>query len=291
MREMIHLAFCFNGAFAPVASVAVSSALRKTTGPVTVHVLSADLPDAAAAVLRRLVTAFPGAELDVAAVDASRFSQVAITIPYISRETYFRFLLPELLPDARRVIYLDADLVVRGDLRALWEMDLHGAALAGAPDAWVENYGDYRTRVMGLSPGDPVVNAGVLLFDLDAMRRERLGEKCLEAMADLVPKVEYQDQDVINIVCRGRIAVFSNLWNFTMCDWDRYKRSRRRAKIVHFTGKDKPWNEERPFPRAKAKRFWTEAAARARYVCEKGRPGGAGLELKLLMARIAGGAA
>ena len=40
-------------------------------------------------------------------------------------------MLPQLLPDVERLIYLDADTLVTSDLTALWESDLAGNFLGG----------------------------------------------------------------------------------------------------------------------------------------------------------------
>ena len=272
MSEPIHIVFCFNDAFAPVAAVAICSALCATPEPVTVHVLSTDLSDRKAAALRRVVSSFPGGTLEVICVDGARFADAMLTIPYISRETYFRFLLPELLPGVSRALYLDADLVVRANLRPLYDTKLGDAWLAGAADEWVVNDDGYPVGTLGLSPDDPYVNAGVLLFNLEGMRSARVSEALMSALVTLVPKVKFQDQDVLNVVCRGHIRLVDPAWNFTMCDWDRRKKARGGARILHYTGQAKPWDETRPFPRPKAARAWQCAAARLLFVNRYGTP-------------------
>ncbi|HJG49227.1 MAG TPA: hypothetical protein K8V09_01035 [Limosilactobacillus ingluviei] len=40
------------------------------------------------------------------------------------RSAYYRILLPNLLPEVDRVLYLDYDTLVLGDLTTLWHSDL-----------------------------------------------------------------------------------------------------------------------------------------------------------------------
>ena len=285
MKEPVHIVFCFNDAFAPVAAVAICSALCATPGPVAVHVLSTDLSDENASALRRVVTSFPGGTLEVICVDGAKFANATLTIPYISRETYFRFLLPELLQGVPKALYLDADLVVRANLRPLYDTELGGAWLAGAADGWVVNDDGYPVKTLGLSSDDPYVNAGVLLFNLDGMRSARVSDSLMSALGTLVPKVKFQDQDVLNVVCRGHIRLVDPAWNFTMCDWDRRKKARGGARILHYTGQAKPWDETRPFPRPKAARAWWLAAARLRFVASHGRPPSLAFEIGTFISR------
>ena len=286
MNEPVHIAFCFKSAFTPVAAVAICSALCATPGPVAVHVLSSDLTEANADALQRVVSAFPGGTLEIVRVDAEKFAAAKLTIPYISRETYFRFLLPELLPDVAKVLYLDADLVVRADLRPLYGMELGDAWLCGATDEWVVNDEDYPAKMLGLSPEEPYVNAGVLLFNLAAMRSARVSAALMAALGTLVPKVKFQDQDVLNVVCRRHVGLVDPAWNFTMCDWDRRKKERRGAKILHYTGQAKPWDETRTFPRPKAACAWQCAAARLRFVNRYGRPPTLAFEIGSFIGRM-----
>ncbi|EDQ88219.1 uncharacterized protein MONBRDRAFT_26403 [Monosiga brevicollis MX1] len=47
---------------------------------------------------------------------------------------YARYYLPGLLPDLSRVIYLDDDVIVQGDITELWELNLQGQPAAFSSD-------------------------------------------------------------------------------------------------------------------------------------------------------------
>ena len=109
--------------------------------------------------------------------DVSTFAHLP-TLPYLSSVTYARLLLPDLLPDLDRAIYVDADVVVQQDVTDLWQTELDGSPLGAVQDFGVPTVGDsYGIRAyndLGLAASQEYFNAGVLLLDLTAWRNRRL---------------------------------------------------------------------------------------------------------------------
>src|SRR5262252_9157634 len=56
------------------------------------------------------------------------------TWPIITRATYARLFIPEVLPEVDRVVYLDCDVLVRRDLGALFDSDMGTNWVLGSPD-------------------------------------------------------------------------------------------------------------------------------------------------------------
>ena len=54
--------------------------------------------------------------------------------PSLSKETYARILIPELLPDFERLLYLDCDTIIEGSIVQLWKIDLGDALVGMVPD-------------------------------------------------------------------------------------------------------------------------------------------------------------
>ena len=93
---------------------------------------------------------------------------------------YYRLLMAEILPqEISKVIYLDADMVVLGDLQELWDMDMedsfvlaatNGNSLSTAPG--LSNY-----EQLGLDSNAAYFNAGLLVANLDKWREANLTTK------------------------------------------------------------------------------------------------------------------
>ena len=171
--------------------------------------------------------------------------------PRYTEAASMRLLLPELLPELDRVLYLDCDIIVRQDLARLWEeIDLDDNYLAAVYEAAIEGQAE-RFRALGCDPAK-YFNSGFLLMNLAQMRSEKVSEKLLEACR--VPYLEFPDQDALNQVCQGRVLPLSPLYNSIRTFfipkyepdfvrqygeelWDKVQRE----ATIHYTG-GKPWN-------------------------------------------------
>ncbi len=172
---------------------------------------------------------------------------------FTGRATWYRIFLPELLPGVERVLFLDADVIVCDALDELWATDLDGAYLAAVTNVLPPEYAD-RPAAMGLASADAYFNAGVLLLNLELMRREectaRLHAFGVEHAAELV----LRDQDALNAVLAGRRRPLDPRWNAMNVLWwpladavfppDVLERARRLPAIRHFEGPadNKPWH-------------------------------------------------
>ena len=171
--------------------------------------------------------------------------------PRYTEAASLRLILPELLPELDRVLYLDCDIIVRQDLARLWEeTDLGDNYLAAIYEAPIEQQAE-RFRALGCDP-NRYFNSGFLLMNLAQMRIEKVSEKLLEACR--VPYLEFPDQDALNQVCQGRVLPLSPLYNSIRTFfipkykpdfvrqygeelWDKVQRE----ATIHYTG-GKPWN-------------------------------------------------
>jgi len=189
-------------------------------------------------------------------------------------ETYFRLFLPQVLENYKKVLYLDADMVVCHDVAELYNIDLAGALIGAVRDPIISgsnkspiyNKHDDMAR-LGIKNIYDYFQAGVLVIDLQKISENGLCEQMIGYAAshdcDLV------DQDVLNLFCQGKVKFIDNKWNVDVNNiamkvvpyapkamWDQYKENRNSAYIYHFAGADKPWNNPML---DKADIFWTAA--------------------------------
>lgn len=128
-----------------------------------------------------------------------------------SHVTWARLFLPELLPaEIDRILYLDGDTVVTGDLSELYYTELQGNTIAAVEDCVNAKY----KAALGLPEQARYINAGIVLFDLTAWRTS--GPK--DWMEDLLrtDKVyAMADQDVLNLMFRDRIRFLPLKYNYS----------------------------------------------------------------------------
>ncbi len=132
--------------------------------------------------------------------------------------TYYRFLLPDLLPDTvEHALYLDCDIMVLRDLSELWDLAWGDQIIAACP--WVIYGGyceEYEQDVTHFSErigygelGEPehYFYASILLMNLVRMRAESITQQLIDTSRTIpAERLAWQDQDVLNHVLRGRIT-------------------------------------------------------------------------------------
>jgi lipopolysaccharide biosynthesis glycosyltransferase len=169
-------------------------------------------------------------------------------IAHYTIDTYTRLWIKEFfLKDVKRVLYLDADVVVVGSVAPLWSANLAGALL-GAVDIPGSDQG---VRLLGLRPEDGYFNAGVLLIDLDQWRAIRAEEIVIDYIRKNPDRIMY-DQDALNACFHNCTKRLDYKWNVIRpfyreplalpLERAEIEAIRREARIIHFNGGSKPWS-------------------------------------------------
>ena len=157
-----------------------------------------------------------------------------------------------------KVLFLDADTLVLGELRELFSIDMEKCAVAGCLDP-LHFTADTYTR-LGYDPELGYINAGALLINLDLWRKMCLTDEIIHYVRGHEVIIKYKDQDSINYVCRknkkllplkyGMMDCFlSDNWPWPDIYSEELKECRLHPGIIHFAG-NAPWAKEfchRPF--------------------------------------------
>ena len=187
-------------------------------------------------------------------IDNSMIEGFPITPSHITRPTYYRLLAAELLPnDIHRVIYLDSDLVVVGDIKPLWNVDIEGKALAGIRGC--SDFVQHHCERLNYPRLFDYFNAGVLIINLDYWRMMQLNEKLIAYVLGSSSSLLLMDQDVLNGVLYDKKLLLPSRYNFqvllfTTQFWNHYTSELQQyyldevqhVCIVHYAGGEKPWS-------------------------------------------------
>jgi lipopolysaccharide biosynthesis glycosyltransferase len=171
---------------------------------------------------------------------------------------YLRLFAPDLFADLERAIYLDSDVIVRHDLRTMWDVDLAGYAVAAVADpAFLgTDEADFREAY-----GGSYFNSGVMLWDLSRWRADDTAADVFEWICRYQKEDNtgvyrhYWDQSPLNRAMKGKWLELSPLWNCTInttldraCAYGITKEEMRvileDPSIYHFVGREKPWLPE-----------------------------------------------
>ena len=124
---------------------------------------------------------------------------------------YYRLILDRLLPDLKKIIYLDGDTIVLSDLTEMINLDMNNNVIMG----FIDN-AHYLAEDFGIKTFK-YVTSGVLLINIEAMKKENLSNKFLKFMKENKNSLKQEDQTVLNIVLHGKIGILPpkfGMWDF-----------------------------------------------------------------------------
>jgi lipopolysaccharide biosynthesis glycosyltransferase len=157
--------------------------------------------------------------------------------------TYARFLFPDMFPDLGKVLYIDVDTLVLGDLAELYSIPLGENLLAAAVGRGTSRadhcWGVLNYKELGIPPETPYFNAGVLIMDLTSWRRENFAKRCMNYAAKYPELCIFWDQTVMNTLLAGGFTHLDQKWNQQFNGPDK---AFTREGILHYCGPDKPWS-------------------------------------------------
>lgn len=236
------IAMAFDETFASHATVTIASlfANARHSNPI-VHVVTPGLSDSSLQKIADVCIRF-GRSVQVHEEDGSLFETLP-TINAISRTSYMRMKLADVLQDYDKFLYLDADVIVDADLTELYATDMGDHLIAGVAD----RTGTPRAVERLDLAGDIYLNAGVLLINARAWRAENATERMLAWGRQNSDAIVWMDQDVINSVFRARKLEVDSRWNTLIADVgvsgakSYWEAPASRKGVFHFNGKTKPW--------------------------------------------------
>lgn len=259
-NNIINVAFAVDRGYVKYLSVAIKSLLNSSNVGVyfNIYIFVMDVDNESQFLL--LEEFKNEARVSISVIDVKDqinkipiFSYVRV---HFTEAMYIRFLIPIILYQVKRIIYLDTDICVLGDLINMYNVDLNGNTIAGIPDQLIngkknEDFKNYLDQALNLRDAHKYINSGVLVIDCDRWRAREATEACISVLMDL-EKPLHPDQDVINIVFGNDILYLDDMWNY---QWHQNIREGKNCivdnkfyllyssiNIIHYTSGIKPWS-------------------------------------------------
>ena len=243
----IHVAMACDQNLREQLPVAMGATQAATERPLTYWLLTRgfDAGDNA-----ELASLFPHARVRTLPCDEVTYPRARL-LGHITASTMDRLLLPELVPEVNRLVYLDVDALVLGDVAELADLDLRGRSLAArvtddlpqtrlfssvhrrSGDLPPELADDLRRRIHGRYDSDVFgFNAGVLVMDVEAMRRSGFCQTYLGWPS----RYGLHDQELLIYAFSDDRVPLPREWNM----WPAHELVHD-ARVLHWLGPFKPW--------------------------------------------------
>lgn len=252
----MNIAVSINEKYIPYAYVTLTSIFENNRGEsICIYILHGNINSDALCVFDKLAEQYHQNILYLK-VDQTVFGNMLPHNKEWTMEIYHRLALPELLPPRTdRILYLDVDIIVMDSLSELYRMDLQGKSVGACKDMGVLSgtgpLSEKQARLLTPFMEDGTYfyfNSGVLLMDIDKMRREEKNTAFFVKTGELIADNIYGDQDILNYVFHHDVAyadaerynIFARISYNMGRDYDWVKEH---GTIVHFAGR-KPWQHE-----------------------------------------------
>lgn len=238
----MNIFFCINNNYLPQLLIAMTSILENNRlDSISFYIFSSDITPESEEKVFRLKSAYDNFTVTFLNPPDSIFKDLKLNIDHISIETYFRYIIADMLPYCDKGLYLDADIIVNESLGSLYSLDVETVYVAGVKDIYIDIIG-YKEKI-GFLKDDLYINAGVLLMNLRKIREDDKVTALFNNTRKYSDVIQYQDQDVINITFKNNIKEIGSIYNFITEYVRREKINRNKAVVIHYTGKIKPWHQ------------------------------------------------
>ena len=256
---MIHIACNIDANFMQHCAVTLVSLFENNkSADICVHIVAPSLSEENQQILRNLVASY-GNDIRFYFPPEDLLSCFAIKKfgKRISMVTYYRCMFSAILPDdVEKVLYLDCDIVVLGDISEFWNTDLSGCGAACIEDIGKDE--DERYERLHYDRSYSYFNAGVLLINLDYWREHKVDKQCVEYFQTYPERILFNDQDLLNVVLHKDKVFVPLKWNMQdgfyrygmdkkVADWNSFREELLHPVILHYTNK-KPWNYDSMHP-------------------------------------------
>ena len=239
---VIPIFFAVDDNYAPYLAVAMRSLIDNASPDYqyNIHILIDKLNDESRTNLLAMATPNVHVELVNVKAKLDALSDMLHLRDYYTKTTYYRFFIPALFPQYERGLYLDCDIVVKGDISQLYNVALGDNILAAAPEEvmlMVDVFGTYVEAVLEV-PRNEYFSAGILVMNLEKMRYVALEGQFVDILGRRTFRVT-QDQDYLNVLCRGDFLMLDSGWNKTACYNAPVDTP---VNIIHYKINWKPWH-------------------------------------------------
>ncbi len=243
MTREIPIFFATDANYAPFLAVSLNSLLKNASKDYfyKIYVLTTALDESLQKRIRKVLTENSSIEFISLKNELDKIQDLFHLRDYYSKETYYRFFIPDLFPDYDKVLYLDCDIIVLDDISKLYNTDISDYYAAAALEEVMQTekvFGDYTVKCLGV-PTETYFNAGVLLINNKRFLKFKIAEKFVELSKQYTFRVT-QDEDYLNVLLKGKVKLVDLGWNKTAYknpDFDDGD-----LKLIHYKINWKPWH-------------------------------------------------
>ena len=134
MAEQIHIGFGIDKNFGRFAGITITSLVHNNIQhDLNIHIVYDQLLPEDMDRLKKTEQLYRNLTLHFYQITSTEGMTFVVPPGHITQAMYYRYLFADLLPKSvKRLIYMDADIICKGDILPLWQTDLWELCVTGA---------------------------------------------------------------------------------------------------------------------------------------------------------------
>lgn len=243
----INILIAINKNYIIPAETMLYSLAQNTNSKIRVFLLHTSLKDKEVRKIHKYIRAKCNATMEAIKVEKKIFEKYPLQKNF-SIEIYLRLIAQDILPqNLNKIMWLDSDIIVTGDVSEFYNTSFDNKFMLVCEDVGDREESVIRERKsrLELPKLEKYFNSGVLLINLQKMRKEFDLDSMFCYMNNNLDKLYYPDQDVLNKLLFNEVKFMDcEQWNKQIFSYEHYDINELAAdaNIIHFVGEIKPWN-------------------------------------------------
>ena len=267
-NETLSVLFASNNLFSPYLGVSIYSLLKnnqKFFEKINIYIFDDEISEENKEKLILIGKKFNQELNFIDLIDIEKVVGTSINVMekegIISLTAYARLFSSTVVYNLDKILYLDADSIITGSFKELWEKNIEEYYVAGVLDTLGV---DFIKKQINLNENHKYINSGVLLINLKKWREDKLEEKFINFLINHLDRFIFHDQGIINGVCKDKILYVSPKYNLQgqfhgidykkatkwagfpdYYDEETVKEAQENPVFIHFTGAlNRPWSNQ-----------------------------------------------
>lgn len=242
---MMNILISVNKRYLDKAETMLHSLRRHHAGDITVYLCNRALSSGDIRKFRNYLTKRLRMRLEILEMPQTAFDQLSEGNDRFPVEVFYRVLAQFFLPKhIERILWLDADMIIRGNIDDFYYQNFEGNLLAACPDAACEDEEIAKIKDhLQLPKAHIYFNSGVLLLNVAALREKTNAREIIHTAQSISACLQYPDQDLLNYLYTGQVKYCApDQYNCQTIELKKVKQEQiDKSVILHYAGGRKPW--------------------------------------------------
>lgn len=235
-KDILHIGYGFDVAYVRPMGVSLTSiAVNNPDICIHAHLFNNSLGDGDLLKFETLIKQYPNLRISLYHVDDTVINMLPTKKKW-SLAIYFRLMMPIVLNDIDRLLYLDSDVLCLGGLSELMKLDIENKTALVVSD--VDRTAPKRIKALELKSGK-YFNSGIMIIDIKKWNEQEVSEQTCAMLCNSSIKFSFFDQDVLNLILENKVKYIEKNWNLLLTpENDNIPPN---VNLLHCTAGPKPW--------------------------------------------------